>query len=159
MAILAVQRRGLEAQNTALGAAASQLTAYRKQIQSLTADLESLQREQKHRENAVVHRASLGSLLRVIAKTRPADVVIQEIQNENTSTIVLSGLALEADAVDEMSIVLTQSLRDTGWAAHTRRKTGKKALANGGPWEFSVAIVHREDLEEKTPQFSQADTP
>ena len=77
------------------------------------------------------------------------------IQSEGPSTLIVSGLSLEAGAVDEMSIVLSQNLRAAGWTAQPRQKTGKRDLSSGGPWEFSLALTHDEAEHPQPMRLSQ----
>lgn len=108
-------------------------TALRKEI----ADL-----EQKAAKLAVLseRRGALPMLLRTLASTRPDDVVLSGIRPGASSNLIVSGLALEAVSVDEMSTVLTETLRPAGWFAQPLQKTAKRTLPNSGPWEFSISV-------------------
>ena len=150
-----VQRKTLERRNAELTAASRELEDASKQTAALKAELASLLKEQAQRERVIVRRGSLLALLNGLAATRAEDVVVRGIQADGPSSLIVSGLSLEADAVDEMSIVLTQSLRAAGWTAQPRNKTGKRHLPSGGPWEFSLTLTHEESSRAQTIQISQ----
>ncbi len=151
----ALQRSALTKRQLALTTAANELAAANRQLETSRKELARLDKEQAQRERVVNRRGSLLALLNGLAATRPEDVVVRAIQAEGPSTIVVSGLSIEAGAVDEMSIVLTQSLRASGWTAQPRHKTGRRALPSGGPWEFSLTLTHEEAARAQAIQLSQ----
>lgn len=149
------QRRGFESRNPHFVLASRELEAANKQIAALKTELAALDKEQVQRDHIVARRGSLHALLHGLAATRLEDIVVRGIQSEGPSSLVVSGLSLEAGAVDEMSIVLTQNLRAAGWTAQPRSKTGKRNLPSGGPWEFSLAITHEEAARVQAIQLTQ----
>lgn len=151
----ALQRRGLEKRAAELTAASRELDTVNKQNIELRKQLVAFENERAQRERVMARRGALLALLTGLATSRPEDVVVRGIKADGPSSLVVSGLSLEADAVDEMSIVLTQSLRAAGWNAQPRSKTGKRNLTNGGPWEFSLTLTHEETAGEKTIHLSQ----
>lgn len=149
------QRRGFERRNPHFVLASRELEAANKQIAALKTELAALDKEQVQRDHIVARRGSLHALLHGLAATRLEDIVVRGIQSEGPSSLVVSGLSLEAGAVDEMSIILTQNLRAAGWTAQPRSKTGKRNLPSGGPWEFSLAITHEEAARVQAIQLTQ----
>jgi hypothetical protein len=150
-----VQRVILERRNAELAAAGRELDAATKQVAALKKELLDLEKDQAQRERVVARRGALLALLNGLGSTRTDDVVVRGIEAEGPSIVVVSGISLEAGAVDEMSIVLTQTLRAAGWSAQPRHKTGKKNLASGGPWEFSLTVTHEEATRDPAMQISQ----
>ena len=151
----AVQRKALDHRSAELNAASRELDAATREIGTLKTELGVLDNEQAQRERVTARRGALLALLNGLSASRDPDVVVRGIQAEGPSSLVVSGLSLEAGAVDEMSIVLTQSLRAAGWTALPRSKTGKRTLASGGPWEFSLTVTHDETALRQPVQLSQ----
>jgi hypothetical protein len=151
----AVQRKTLESRNAELIAASRELDTANKRTAGLKMELAALDREQLQRERVIARRGSLLALLNGLAATHLDDVVVRGIQAEGPSSLIVSGFSIEAGAVDEMSIVLTQTLRAAGWTAQPRNKTGKRNLPSGGPWEFSLTITHEEAARAQVIQLSQ----
>lgn len=138
------QRRLLEAHNDQLNAASRDLETANRNAATLRTELEKAQKEASQRGRILLRRSALSAVLRELAMKRPHSVIVESIEAEGPSTLIVSGLSLEAEAVDELGILLTQSLQKAGWYAQPRQKTGLQNLANGGPWEFSLAITHQE---------------
>ena len=150
-----VQRATLERRNAELAATGHELDTATKQVAALKKELFAHEKEQAQRERILVRRGALLALLNGLGSTRTDEVVVRGIEAEGPSSLVVSGISLEAGAVDEMSIVLTQTLRDDGWSAQPRHKTGRKNLPSGGPWEFSLTITHEEATRDQAMQISQ----
>ena len=148
------RHKDLEARNAEFGAASRDLTAISRRTEDLGKERATLEQEQTTRDGVVVRRGAILSLLKALATHRSDEVVVREIKSEGPSSLLLSGIALEAGAVDELGIVLTQSLRGVGWSVQPRQKTGTNRLPNGGPWEFSLIATHWEDT--RTEELLQA---
>lgn len=129
-----------------LGLAARDLAAVNVQNEALRKELAVLGDQEAQRKRIALRRDSLPALLRGLAATRPEDVIIREMKAEGPSVLVVNGVSLEAEAVDEFSVVLTHSLRAAGWTAQLKQKTGLRRLANGGPWEFAITLTNEEAL-------------
>ncbi|MFZ4765121.1 MAG: hypothetical protein ACOYMN_09225 [Roseimicrobium sp.] len=140
----AFQRASLERQNAELAAATNELNSATKQIEALNKERAALDKEEAQRERVLARRGALLALLKGLAATHTDEVVVRGIATDGPSSLVVSGLSLEAGAVDELSIVLTQTLRGAGWTAQPRTKTGTRNLPSGGPWEFSLTVTHAE---------------
>lgn len=143
------QRAGLEKHIAEYGAASRALDAANKQSADLRKQLDAFEKEQTQRAEVTARRSALLSLLTGIAANRPEDIVVRDIKVDGPSSLIVSGLSLEADAPDELSIVLSQSLHNHGWTAELRSKTGKRNLANGGPWEFALTLTYEETSQGK----------
>ena len=150
-----MQRKTYTDRSAEFAVAARELDTANKQNEALRKELATLEKQDKQREQVHARRGALLALLNALASTRGEDVVVRTLAAEGPSSIVVSGLSIEAGAVDEMSIVLTQSLRAAGWTAQPRSKTGKKNMASGGPWEFSLVLTHEEAARAKAIQLSQ----
>ena len=139
------RRKKLETLNAAFTSAASDLSASTRRSQELGSEQATLVQAEANRERVVTRRGAILALLKAVATHRSDEVVVREIKAEGASGLLLSGFALEASAVDELGIVLTQGLRGVGWNVQPRHKTGTNRLPNGGPWEFSLVVSHWED--------------
>ena len=139
------RRKDLGTLNAAFGTATNDLTAINRRIEELGKEQATLEQGKTERDRLVVRRGAILALLQALATHRSDEIVVREIKSEGPSGLLLSGLALEADAVDELGIVLTQSLRGVGWSVQPRHKTGTNRLPNGGPWEFSLIVTHWQD--------------
>lgn len=129
-----------------LGLAARDLAAANQQNEALRKDLATLEQQEVQYRRIAQRRDSLPALLRGVAATRPEDVIVRGMVAEGPSVLVVDGVSLEAEAVDEFSVVLTHSLRSAGWTAQLKQKTGLRRLTNGGPWEFAITLTHEETL-------------
>jgi hypothetical protein len=154
----AVQRKIHMQSNAEFAAAARELDAANKQNDALRKELATLEKQDKQREQVHARRGALLALLNALATTRGEEVVVRALTAEGPSSLVVSGLSLEAGAVDELSIVLTQQLRAAGWTAQPRSKTGKRNLPSGGPWEFALVLTHEEAAQAQAVQLSQRAT-
>ncbi len=155
----ALQRRSLERRNAELAAAARDLARASQQVETLRQELSTLAKDDALRDRVRARRGALLAVLNGLATTRSDEVVVRAITAEGPSSLLVSGLSLEAGAVDELSIVLSESLRGSGWSAQPRLKTGLRNLPSGGPWEFSLALTHEETASAQSVQLSQRDAP
>jgi hypothetical protein len=151
----AVQRRICEGRNAEFAAVTQELDAANKRNDTLRKELAIFEKQEEQREQVDARRGAVLALLNTLASSRLEDVVVRGLTAEGPSSVVVSGLSLEAGAVDELSIVLTQQLRAAGWTAQPRSKTGKKNMANGGPWEFALVLTHEEAARAQSTQLSQ----
>lgn len=142
----AKQRKELGAISAAHASAARDFTAVTQRTQQLESEQAAIAQSETQRENLVTRRGAVVALLKAVATHRTEQIVIRDISAQATSGLLIGGHALEAGAVDELCIVLTQSLRDVGWSAQLDHKTATNRLANGGPWEFSLTVSHRDDI-------------
>jgi hypothetical protein len=137
--------KDLETLNAAFGTITKDLTFINRRIDELGKEQTSLEQGETERDRVLVRRGAILALLKAVATLRSDEIVLREIKPEGASGLLLSGLALEAGAVDELAIILTQSLRGVGWSVQPRHKTGMNQLPNGGPWKFSLIVTHWED--------------
>ena len=151
------RRKDLGTLNAAFGTATNDLTAINRRIEELGKEQATLEQGKNERDRLVVRRGAILALMKSLATHRSDEIVVREIKSEGPSGLLLSGLALEAGAVDELGIVLTQSLRGVGWSVQPRQKTGTNRLPNGGPWEFSLIVTHWQDA--RTDELLQARQP
>jgi hypothetical protein len=149
------QRKTYERCIAEFAAATRELDAANTQNEVLRAELATFEKQDIQREQIQARRGSLLALMNALAATCGEEVVVRALAAEGPSSIVVSGHSLEASAVDEMSIVLTQSLRAAGWTAQPRSKTGLRNLSTGGPWEFSLVLMHEEAARAQAVQLSQ----
>lgn len=151
------RRKDLETLNAAFGSATRDLTSINLRTGELGKEQATLEQGKNERDRLVVRRGAILALLKALATHRSDEIVVRQIKSEGPSGLLLSGLALEAGAVDELGIVLTQALRGVGWSVQPRHKTGTNRLPNGGPWEFTLIVTHWEDT--RTEELLQARQP
>jgi hypothetical protein len=155
----AAQRGQYERRQAEFAAVAGELDAVQRAAASLRGEIAAIEEKKVRRAGIHARRGSLLALLDALAASCPDDVVVRGLAMEGPSGIVVSGLSLDASAVEELSIVLTARLRGAGWTAQPRSKTARQALADGGPWEFSMLLVQEDSLPARPPHFSHRDTP
>jgi hypothetical protein len=149
------ERRELEARNNEFATLTNESVALAKRAIELKTREAVLQKEWTQMENVSLRTRSVRTLLKALATHCPEDVVVRGLEADGPSAVIVTGLALEASAVDKLSMVLTKELNTFGWTAQTRSKTGKKSMANGGPWEFSVVLTHEESTRAQPGQLTQ----
>lgn len=140
--------RDLKISNDEFSRATSELAAVNQNIQNATKEIDTLRSEIESVNSVASRRLSVPALLNGIAVQRKDEIVLRKIETEGASASTLHGVSLTSDAVDELGIVLKESLRGSGWSVFPRKKTGLKKLPNGGPWEFSLGIIHQEAARE-----------
>ncbi|MHA3771335.1 PilN domain-containing protein [Verrucomicrobiota bacterium sgz303538] len=138
------QKATLNQQQMELANSARQLDDTTKENKALREKLTALQTASQQRARIAARRDSVAALLRALAVTKPEEIVLGGIKAEGASSMIVSGVSLDAAAVDEMSIVLNQSLRAAGWIAQPMQKTARRKLSNSGPWDFSVRVTHEQ---------------
>lgn len=141
----AKQRKELNTRNAALASAGRDFTSVTQRTQQLVSEQAVITRSETQRENLVARRGAVLALLKAVATHRSEHMVIREISAGAPSGLLVIGYSLEASTVDELCITLTERLRDIGWGVQLEHKTGTNRLANGGPWEFSLIVNHRDD--------------
>ncbi len=135
---------GLKIRNGEFSRASGELAAVNRNIQVATKEIDTLRSEIESVNTVASRRLSVPALLNGIAVQRKDEIVLRKIETDGASASILHGVSLTSDAVDELGIVLKESLRGSGWSVFPRRKTGLKNLPNGGPWEFTLGIIHQE---------------
>ncbi len=128
------------------------LQAERARLTQLQAEEKALLEAAGRRTALAERRRALAAVLRQLSAAASEDTVVRQIQAEGTSRLVVSGVSMEAGAVDELSIVLSQRLQPHGWTATPRQKKGRRTLPSGGPWDFSLELRHREALAVRKPE-------
>ena len=141
---LRVRKAELERRNSELTLLTNQGAEARRRIDEAARATTTLEKDQGQRDRVLRRSASLLAFLRTLAANRPDDVVVRSIEAEGPSKLIVNGLALDARAVDELGLVLSRELAAAGWSARPHHKTGKGTMTSGGPWEFSVEVVHEE---------------
>lgn len=129
-------------------AVTKELEGLSRQTAALQQQLAAFQTAEGQRTAIVARRASLAALLRAAASARPEDLVLRDIQVESPSSMIINGRALESSSVDELSLALTEQLKSAGWVAQPLQKIALRRLANSGPWQFSLRLLHAEALRE-----------
>lgn len=110
-----------------------------KQNTALLKELGEARKQHQQRERVEMQRRALPLLLKELAAHRTQDIVVRSIKTEQ-STMIVGGLALDATSVDELGIILSQYLRPVGLVAQPLEKKARRALANDGPWDFTLSV-------------------
>jgi len=141
---LSSELASLRQKNAEFSNAANDLATVNRSIQEVTHEIDTLRTELESVNAVATRRLSIPALLHGIAVQHKDEVVIRKIETDGPSSSILHGVSLTSDAVDELGIVLKESLRGAGWSVFPRKKSGLKKLPNGGPWEFSLTVIHQE---------------
>lgn len=88
--------------------------------------------------NGLQHRPA--QLLEAIAKGRPNNLLLEEIVVDKDA-IRIKGLSLDSTSANELVSFLEKQLSSLGWSVSAPSKTNIAAFAEGGPWEFEIALV------------------
>ncbi len=116
----------------------------------LKTELGEVQQKLKNLQRLIQQRGSVPELLRALAEHCPETIVFSQIKPER-GVMNLSGIALEAMAVDEMSIVLSGALKPVGLVATPLEKKARQAQSNRGPWDFTIAVMPVEQATRNAP--------
>lgn len=138
------ETRSLKTIHDEFSTVARELTGTRQQVQSGALEVEKLQKELKTTTDTNARRLALPLLLQGLAAQRMDEVVVRRIESNGPSSSEITGVSLTSDAVDELGIAMKESLRAAGWMVYPGHKKSMKRLPNGGPWEFSISVVHAE---------------
>ncbi len=106
----------------------------------LQTDLAAVQKSQQSLESVVRQRAALPLLMDKLAELTQESLVVRGITAERGS-MKLSGVTLEAAAVDELGILLTTALKPVGYLAQPVEKKARQAASNRGPWDFTLEVL------------------
>lgn len=120
-----------------------------KEIPKLNTALAEAQKKQQSLARVEMQRGAVLLLMQQLAKHCSQDVVVRSIKPER-GMMTLGGVSLEAASVDELGIVLTNSLKPAGLVARPVEKKARQALANDGPWDFSIAVMSVELANSRT---------
>lgn len=120
-----------------------------KETAKLKMELSEVQQKLKNLQRLTQQRSSVPELLRALAEFCPETIVISQIKPER-GVMNLSGVALEAMAVDEMGIVLSGALKPVGLVATPLEKKACQAMSNQGPWDFTIAVMPVEQAARST---------
>jgi hypothetical protein len=149
------QRKGYENRYSEFASVAREVDSASKQMEALRKELATLDNREKQQEQINSRRNALAMLLKGLADAHTDDLVVRGMDAEGASTVLVSGFSLGAGAVDELSTVLSQTLKSAGWTAQTRSKKGLGRMADGGPWEFTVTVTHEEAARARALQLQQ----
>lgn len=139
--------RRFEQENEAHATLTNRLTQLNRQREALNLEIAALDQDTVRRGEIQARRGAAGSLLGALAARCGENVLVQKMEAQSPSEILVSGIALEAGEVDNLSIALTGDLAAAGWSARAATKTGLRQTAGGGPWAFSILLSHRELLQ------------
>lgn len=121
----------VESENARLRQSASQLLQAKREREELDRSL-------------IRRRSALSRLLHALADVRPADIVLQKIQDEGNGNHLLSGMGMRASSGDELSVRLGNALRDSGTTVEPVSNTAEGLLDNSGPWRFALRATFPE---------------
>ena len=106
----------------------------------LTQQLADLKRDLARIPDAlVIIRQRPVQLLDALARSRPEDVVLEQI-NVSRDQIIIHGVALQAHLANRLATNLEPRLIKMGWQVNSPTKHDMKLFERGGPWEFELNL-------------------
>ena len=81
--------------------------------------------------------ALLGSL----SRHTPEDIIIESISVDEQLHIVINGVSLQPQLINQLASSVQTDFALLGWHANAPTKKDLLAFADGGPWEFSLVLV------------------
>ena len=140
-----VLRRGaLTTQLDEAAAAARSVDQATRELTALRAEVEGMRKSAGRLAEVQARRGALAAVLKECASGLPQDTVLRSIEPDGVSRLKLSGAAMDAAAVDEFGVVLSQLLHPHGWSAQPRLKQARQAGRSAGAWDFVLELTHRE---------------
>ena len=95
-------------------------------------------------------RLRVASLLEVLARHGPDDIVIRKIDGSENE-IVLRGLCLRMELADGLAETLARELGPQGWQVEPPVRHSREMLVAGGPWEFELRIKDQPPVAQEKP--------
>lgn len=121
-----------------------QVTSTRQRIQAESSQVERLRKDLESAAGTNARRLALPAMLQGLATQKLDEVVVRAIKDNGPSSAEISGVSLTSDAVDELGIAMKESLVASGWMVFPGPRKALRRLPNGGPWEFTLSVVHKE---------------
>jgi len=80
-------------------------------------------------------------LLSGLSKHTPEDLIIESIGVDTKLHIVIKGVSLQSQLINQLASNVQADFADLGWRVNVPTKTDLLAFSEGGPWEFSLVLV------------------
>ena len=87
-------------------------------------------------------RLAVSESLAALAEKRTANLVVRSIDGPAPFQLRVRGIALTPGEVDQFSLALAGRLAGAGWTVVPDGTLALQRLADGGPWEFTLALRH-----------------
>lgn len=121
---------------------AAEVAAARKQSESARKQSEELEAVAAARAAIERGRQAIHATLHGLAEKRTANLVVRSIDGPAPFQLRVRGIALSPGDVDRFGLALEGQLAPAGWTVVPDGTVALHALADGGPWEFSLALRH-----------------
>lgn len=106
----------------------------------LETELEGVRKSEQILESVNRQRTALPLFMEKLAQLTPESVVVRHIKVDRGG-MLLSGVALEAAAVDDLGIQLTSALKPVGYLAQPVEKKARQTFTARGVWDFTLAVM------------------
>ncbi len=80
-------------------------------------------------------------LLRALAQYAPKDLIIESIEVNDKRHIVITGVSLQPQLVNQLTSDVKADFTALGWRMSAPTKTDLQVFPDGGPWEFSLLLM------------------
>ncbi len=80
-------------------------------------------------------------LLLALSKHTPEDLLVETVSVNEQLQIVIKGVALRSELINQMARDLKRDVSKLGWRVGAPTKTDILVFEQGGPWEFSLTLV------------------
>lgn len=142
-------RNDYEYRTTQLSSTEKDIKAARKGINTSRTEMDKLdQKLQLLRNNVTVIPKAIAALqrrpmalLQGLAKHTPEDLIIESITVDGEAQIVITGVALQAQLINQLASQIKPDFALLGWQVNAPTKTDLLSFEGGGPWEFSLVLV------------------
>jgi len=81
------------------------------------------------------------ALLMALSEHAPKDLIIESIGRDEETNIVITGVSLQPQLVNQLASNVKADFTALGWRMNTPTKTDLEAFDEGGPWEFNLVLV------------------
>ena len=141
-------RNDFEYQTTRLTAAEKDIKSAREGVNNARKQTNTLEKKLKLlRNNVTVIPAAMKALqgrpmqlLASLSKHTPEDLIIESIDVDEALHIVIKGVALQSQLINQLASNVKSDFAVLGWRANAPTKTDLLAFEKGGPWEFSLVL-------------------
>ncbi len=81
------------------------------------------------------------ALLQALSRHAPEDLLIESLKVDEQRQIVITGVALQPQLINQLASNLKDDFAALGWRVKTPQKTDLLAFEDGGPWEFNLVLA------------------
>lgn len=146
----------VEAQTADNTAQLTRLTEMGRQVEEKTKDRDKRRGERAKRERAAytleAHRTRFAQLLKLLSETKPADLVIQSIENDGGTTKIV-GMTLRPELADNFAQSLHGPLHQLGWEVQPASELAQpqRSAESDGLWRFELLVRNVTETKQAVP--------